>query len=114
MLTDEQLEDLATLHLAPQIDAGEGPDLLPLPRAIAAAECEVVAIPDELMANYEIGFVQVLASVVGPIVVWCLPFDLGPLPQETRHLTWTEVPGSRQLLWSHPSIQVGVESPPAL
>ena len=36
MLTDEQLEDLATLHLAPQIDAGEKLDLLPLLRAVEA------------------------------------------------------------------------------
>ena len=40
MLTDEQLEDLATLHLAPQIDAGEKLDLLPLLRAVEAAERE--------------------------------------------------------------------------
>ena len=40
MLTNEQLEDLATLHLAPQIDAGEKLDLLPLLRAVEAAERE--------------------------------------------------------------------------
>ena len=34
MLTDEQLEGLATLHLAPQIDGGEKLDLLPLLRAV--------------------------------------------------------------------------------
>ena len=47
MLTDEYSEDLATMHIAPQIDAGEKLDLMPLMRAVeasaAAAERERIA-----------------------------------------------------------------------
>lgn len=35
MLTDEQLEALATLHLAPQMDAAGQVDLMPLLRAVS-------------------------------------------------------------------------------
>jgi hypothetical protein len=37
MLTNEQLEDLATIHIVPQIDAGQTLDLMPILRAVEAA-----------------------------------------------------------------------------
>ena len=42
MLTDEQLEDIATLFVAPQVDAGEILDLKPLLRAVEAAAITAV------------------------------------------------------------------------
>lgn len=42
MLTDEQLADLATVHLAPQFNASDTLDLLPLLRAV-----ETLAIEEE-------------------------------------------------------------------
>jgi hypothetical protein len=65
MLTNEQLEDLATLHIAPQLDKGEALDLLPLLRAVEAA-----AMAAGLARAHNAGFVEASRIHGAEIEAW--------------------------------------------